>query len=34
MEDKVGGERLLERRGEPFDEVVWEPPDEADRVRQ
>ena len=32
MEDEVGEERLLERRGEALDELVRQPADEADRV--
>ncbi len=32
VQDDVGDERLLERRCEAFDEVVRQPPDEADRV--
>ena len=32
MEDEVGDERLFERRGEPFDELVRQPADEADGV--
>src|SRR5262249_5466772 len=33
MEDHVGDERLLERRGEALDELVRQAADEADRVR-
>ena len=32
VQDEVGDERLLERRREPLDELVWEAPDEADGV--
>ena len=32
MEHQVGHERLLERRGEPLDELVRQPADEPDRV--
>ena len=32
MQDQVGDERLLERRGEALDELVRQPADEADRV--
>ncbi len=33
VEDEVGDERLLQRRGEPFDELMRQAPNEADRVR-
>jgi succinyl-diaminopimelate desuccinylase len=33
MEDEVGHERLLQRRGEPLDELMRQAPNEADRVR-
>jgi succinyl-diaminopimelate desuccinylase len=33
VEEHVGDERLLERRGEPFDELVRQAAHEADRVR-
>ncbi len=33
VEDEVGHERLLQRRGEPFDELMRQAPNEADRVR-
>ncbi len=32
VQHEVGDERLLERRGEALDELVGQPPDEADRV--
>ena len=32
VQDHVGDERLLERRREALDELVWQPPDEADGV--
>ena len=34
MQDEVGDERFLERRGEALDEVVRQPADESDRVRE
>ncbi len=34
MQDEVGDERFLERRGKTFHELVRQAPDEADRVRQ
>ena len=33
VEDEIGDERLLERRGEALDELRRQPADEADRVR-
>ena len=33
MQHEIGGERLLERRREALDELMRQPPDEADRVR-